>query len=302
MELPEYSVGLENFEKGVDELKAEIVRLEQEADRAEEDWTYAMELQLEKEKLEKKLEAKKDALYFYQSNSMINIPAIKRSTIQKRVEEERGGLFGMIADALVGTKSELQSVEICDSTEWDIYIKERNDILDRHNREIASYQSQLDKIPSTDVKKIEKIMHHKAEGLSRKRAELLTYEQNFSEKIKKQEELQLRRQKSEINNYVNMLAEEFDSQCKQSFRKNQDAQINVIMELIGGSIRKQIELKQKELDLLEQSLNSAVSERNERIEKIKVEQSEMKVILTTALDIEEDLNSIKVNMITEEKL
>lgn len=202
----------------------------------------------------------------------------------------------------MGNKRKIESVEVCDKSDRDEYLRNRNAILEKHDKEIAKYQEQLDNLTFADVKAAERIAHRRAEALSEKRAELATFQQNFADKVKKQGELQLKRQKTIINEYVDDLSEDFIKQCKENFKNNHKAQVNVIIELIGSSITKQIELKQKELELLNQQLDAAVSERNERISKINEELNEMKTILSTALDIETDINSIQIDVITEENL
>lgn len=302
LDLPEYSIGLENFEKGMDELKAEIEKLRKEADEGEDDWERAMELNQKRETLENKLAAKIDAKDFFEENSMTCIPPVKIRTEQREVKIKREGVLGGIATFFVGNKRKIESVEVCDKSDRDEYLRNRNAILEKHDKEIAKYQEQLDNLTFADVKAAERIAHRRAEALSEKRAELATFQQNFADKVKKQGELQLKRQKTIINEYVDDLSEDFIKQCKENFKNNHKAQVNVIIELIGSSITKQIELKQKELELLNQQLDAAVSERNERISKINEELNEMKTILSTALDIETDINSIQIDVITEENL
>lgn len=302
LELPEYTVGLGDFDNKVDELKAEINRLREETDKSDDDWARAMELSAKKETLERKLEAKQEARTFYEENSMTCIPDTRIRTESESVAVSRGGIFGGLVDFFLGSKHEMRPVEVCDSQERDAYLQNRQKILERRDKEIEALQTQLDSIPASDVKAAERIAHRKAEALSEKRAELIAYQEAFSEKIRRQGERQLKHQKDEINNYIDTLSGDFVAQCKASFRENRDAQVNVMTELIGGSIARQIELKKQELDLLVEKSNMAVSERNERINRINEEQSEVKSFLSAALDIQSDIESMKVDVIAEEEL
>lgn len=302
LDLPEYSIGLEQFEKNMDELKAEIEKLCKEAEQSEDDWACAMAINQERQALESKLAAKKEAKDFYEENSMNVIPGVKVRTEQREVVTKRRGLAGAIQWIFVGNKHEFKPVEITDRTERDEYLKNRDAILARHDKEIDGFQAQLEKLSVADVTAAERIARRKADALSEKRAELAAFQQNFADKVKKQGELQLKRQKSAINEYVDVLSADLVTQCRASFRKSRDAQADVIIQLIGSSITKQIELKQKELDLLRQKLNTAISERNDRIKNINEEQNEMKEILSNALDIEEEINGIQADTITEEEI
>lgn len=299
LELPEYSIGLEQFEKKKAEIEAEIEKLRKEADQGGDDLAHAMEIDIRRHELEKKLEAEKNARDFYETNSMTSIPAPNIRTEQKEFVIKSDGILGMLRNVVIGKKHELRSVEVVDRTEYEQHMRDRQVKLERYEREIKDCETQLANLSSKSVTAAEKIAHRRAEALSKKRDDLVAFEENFANQVREKGDKQLRRQKHAINDYIETLSREFIHQCEMSFNKNKNAQAGVITRLVGGSIAKQIELNQKELELLSQKQNLAIAEKNERIHKINAELDEIKAVLSTALGIEEEINSIKTDKIME---
>lgn len=71
---------------------------------------------------------------------------------------------------------------------------------------------------------------------------------------------------------------------------------------VGVNITGQINLKKRELEALKSKSDAAVAEKDRRKTEIEAQTASLKEILIAALDIESDINDIRVDVIAEEKL
>ena len=300
--LPEYSVGLEEYEKETERLKTEIKQAEEVAEKYENDLMMAMKADNDRKSLERKLESIKQARNFYEENSETCIPTVQRRVEQKEVITKRGGIGGAIAFILNGRKREWKEVEVLDHSERDDYLKRRDNRLKKYDDEIDQLDAEIQRCAVADSAAAQKAAERKARLLTERKNELQTYESNFAKKLKEENLIQIKKLKRNVEDYVDEMVDDFTKQCRTEFRKTRDIQINLMTDLIGRSIKKQIEGKQQELELLKRQLESAVSERNIRKTELESELADIMSILSNVLNIESAIRDIKEDVITEEAI
>jgi len=299
--LPEYHVGLEEYEKEIERLKLEIEQARSKAEKYEDDLMKVMDIESRKRTLEKELKEEKLARKFYEENSASLIPDARTRTEEKEYVRKRRGVWGKIRD-FFSKKVEYKNVEVIDTSDRDRYLGEREQRLKKYDDEINQLSADAKRYAGVDASVVEKVAERKANLLAERKNDLLAYQKEFAEKIKKENSAQLRKQKQEVENYIDEMTDEFIRQSRTEFRKTRDTQLKAMTNLIGRSIKKQIEGKQQELELLKKQLERAVSERNTRKAELESELAEIKSILSDALSIESAIRDIKEDVIAEEAI
>ena len=160
----------------------------------------------------------------------------------------------------------------------------------------------LESSGTESARAIEKQLARLNELRERKREALRAYEEEASKEMAEKYQLALKRQKNEINSYIDSVTDQFISDVKRSFRKERDIQLSVMKDSVGVNITGQINLKKRELEALKSKSDAAVAEKDRRKTEIEAQTASLKEILIAALDIESDINDIRVDVIAEEKL
>ncbi len=298
MELPTVTMGLEEFDRNITEMKDEIEKLSNEVDKSEIDLAVILDCQARMDDLKRKIEDKQRAKELYEETSYTNAPQAKYKVEYKEVVTKRY----MLDFLFHGNSHEMRPIEIMDTRERDEYLANRQQIIDKRDSEITDLQKELDKFVGGNSTAAQVVVKRKNEKLSQKKAELRQYETDYAEKIKKEASRQLRLQKNAVSAFLDEIADEYITKCKSSFQKDLNAQIVIITDLAGGAIKKQIELKQKDLELLIKKRDNSVAERNERIRLLNEEKDGIRSILEKAIDLESQIKDMECDVIKEETL
>lgn len=300
LELPEFSVGIEEYQQQEKCLLDEIDKLRQEAEKSFDDYELQLQLQSKRDCLERQLEQRREAREVYEQNSMALAPPARVSQEQVREGHWRDGILGFIGTLIIGKKYETKIVDVVDTKERDAFLQQRKAILDQRSQEIQSYESKLAECADVNPAEAERIAQRKQRALEAREKEIEKLQQEFNEKVRHQSAAQFRKQKVEIGNYVDEMVDDIKKETRNKFRKQRDALLNVMTELVAGSVRKQIELKQQEIQLLQSKNETAVSERDERIVCINNQLAGIKSILEESLAVKEEIDSIATDIIAEE--
>lgn len=293
LELPSVKIGLEEYEKEASRLKAEIKNLEQEAEKASDDMLAAMLLDQQRQLLEEKLRAKQEQKEHYEeTHSLLYAPEIK----QREKAETRKKWFNKFG------KTEIQYVKVYDSTERDEFIAERNKKLSRYDDQIAQIEEQLAALPVAHSNKREEYYKRKDRLVQERRSELIKHEKDFAEKIKSTRKHALKMQKNEIEEYVDRSTDDFITQAKKEFRNNRNIHVDVMKDMIGGSVVTKINRMNQELTLLEEKMKNAASERTENISRLTDQQNGIIQLMSKALELQSEVSDIEADVIKEEAL
>lgn len=290
LELPSVKIGLEEYEKEASRLKAEIKNLEQEAEKASDDMFAAMLLDQQRQLLEEKLRAKQEQKEHYEeTHSLLYAPEIK----QREKAEPIKKWFG---------KTEIRYIKVYDSTEREEYIAERNKRLSNFDDDIAKLEEKISNLPTAQFKKREEYSKRKDRLVQERRSELIKHEKEFAEKIKSTRKFALKKQKDEIEGYIEQSTDVFIKQAKKEFRSNRNIHVDVMKDMIGGSVVKKIDRMNQELTMLEEKMKNAASERTENISRLTDQQNGIIQLMSKALELQSEVSDIEADVIKEEAL
>lgn len=305
LEVTVMETGIEKYSEETERLKAEIDKISQDIIAADERHEDAFELERKRLRLEQQLADNREKKEWIMRETLSNVPEDRIIEVEDVEYVSRGGIFGTIADILIGKKLEKKINRVVDSTARKEYERRKDDIISEHNSEENRIRQEMERLESSgteSARAIEKQLARLNELRERKREALRAYEEEASKEMAEKYQLALKRQKNEINSYIDSVTDQFISDVKRSFRKERDIQLSVMKDSVGVNITGQINLKKRELEALKIKSDAAVAEKDRRKTEIEAQTASLKEILIAALDIESDINDIRVDVIAEEKL
>lgn len=163
-------------------------------------------------------------------------------------------------------------------------------------------EAEIRKISESDVDLLQKAFKRKEKKRSELRAELNAYQEKFAADIKVKCEAALKIAKKNILRYMDDSKEEFVKDVKREFANRRAIQLTTMEQLIGQSVINKIEIKKKEIEILENKMKDAINERDSSVEKLCVQLEGVNGLMKKALDLASDINSIRVDMIKEQTI
>ena len=291
LDLPSVKIGLENYEKEKNEMKAEIRRLEIEAEKAQDNKIKSMKIEQQRKMLEDKLlRVEEQREHYEETHSLLYAPEIKHRENPVWV---RTGWFG---------RKDLRYEKVDDPTERNEYLAERRKRISAYDQKIKKIEDEIAAIPDSDYEGFEEKNRLLERKIQEKRDDLLAYERAYAEKVKSTKKMALKNQKEQIYHFLNESTSEFLKDAKNIFRKNRNNQIDILNNLIGGSIIAKINRKDQELTLLEEKMKNAALEKEKNIMRLTDQQNVLLDLLNKAAELEGDVNDIEEDVIKEEAL
>ena len=300
LELPEYEIGIEEFTKRENQLKAEYAALEQQAAESIDAVENQIDISNRRNAIEKKLEQCKEARNAYEQNSFALAPPVEKSMQKQNIEQDRGGVIGKIQKLFVGKKTVTIDVEVINDSERKEYMENRSKIINRYDSEMEKYEKQLSETSSANVAEKKRIAAMKERARKAKEAELKAFQDNMKEKIQRQCASQLRKQKSNIRDYIEEIADDMKKETRNKFKDRRDGLMNAMNELVAGSVRKQIDLKQQEIELLQKNIDKDAADRNARLEVIEKRLLYITNLLSESFALRDDIDNVETDYIKEE--
>lgn len=291
LDLPSVKIGLENYEKEKNEMKAEIRRLEIEAEKAHDNKIKSMKIEQQRKMLEDKLlRVEEQREHYEETHSLLYAPEIKHRENPVWVKTR---YFG---------RKELRYEKVDDPTERNEYLAERRKRISAYDQKIKKIEDEISAIPDSDYEGFEEKNRLLERKIQEKRDDLLAYERAYAEKVKSTKKMALKNQKEQIYHFLNESTSEFLKDAKNIFRKNRNNQIDILNNLIGGSIIAKINRKDQELTLLEEKMKNAALEKEKNIMRLTDQQNVLLDLLNKAAELEGDVNDIEEDVIKEEAL
>ena len=291
LDLPSVKIGLENYEKEKNEMKAEIRRLEIEAEKAQDNKIKSMKIEQQRKMLEDKLlRVEEQREHYEETHSLLYAPEIKHRENPVWVKT---GWFG---------RKEPRYEKVDDPTERNEYLAERRKRISAYDQKIKKIEDEIAAIPDSDYEGFEEKNRLLERKIQEKRDDLLAYERAYAEKVKSTKKMALKNQKEQIYHFLNESTSEFLKDAKNIFRKNRNNQIDILNNLIGGSIIAKINRKDQELTLLEEKMKNAALEKEKNIMRLTDQQNVLLDLLNKAAELEGDVNDIEEDVIKEEAL
>ena len=290
LEIKSVKTGLEDFEKKCAELKKQIEEQEQIINTAEDDLIKVMAANRKKDILEKQLVSKREAMQTFEENSQIYMP----KGVKKQGEPYvlKTGWF----------KRQVVYPEVIDYSDRDQYIAEQSKIRQRYETEISRIEGELSSIPDSEVESRQKAFERKEKKRNELRAELNTYQEKFAADIKVKCKAALEVAKRTILRYLDESKEGYLKEVKKDFANRRAIQLTTMEQLIGQSVICKIEMKKKEIELLENKLKDAVEERDSSVQKLDLQLEGVNTLMKKALDLQSNIDSIRVDVIKEQAI
>ncbi len=293
LELPEVKSGIDTFLKKETELREEIERLRIEIDDDDINILQTAKNEDRIDSIERELKELKKQREKFEEDSILYTPEIEKRQERK---ESKVGWF-------IFKKTKVEWIDVVDDSKRIEYQENVNKTLAKRDKEIAELTRQLDSMPRSENLEI---MQHKRERknalLSERRAEMERMQREFSDKIRIDSEDALKKQKRQIEAYLDNMTKEYESENKKRFRNERASQLALIEGIIAGSVKKKLELKRQELETLEKKFNIAVSERNQMIAAIEEQSRYVGELISRAAVLEGDIDSIKTDSIKDEEI
>ena len=302
LELTTLSLGLEEFDKKAEALKAEIDRLEKNAEESNRSVIAAMKKKQEKEKLERELKEINQRKNEYEENSMYYAPEIRHTQCEIREKQWRGGIIGTFADVLFGRKTVSNMYDKTDDTERKNYLSDREKRIKKYETERDEVKKNLKAYDDVDVDTADYNAKNSQERLDKKRQELADFENRYDNEIQNKKDKMLKIRQNEITEYIDDVVKDFRAKARKDFQSKSKVQIEVMSDIIGSSVRKKIDVKKQELDNINKTISAAVEEKNARITVIQQQLEEISEIFKSAFEIKDDIDLIEVDSIKEEDI
>lgn len=289
LEIKSVKTGLEDFEKTCDAFKKQIKEQEEIINSAEDDLIKVMDANRKKEMLEKQLSDKIKAMQEFEANSRIYMPG---GVVRREASTLKVGLL----------KKQVVYQDVIDYSDRKEYKLEQSQIRSRYENEISRLEAEISKIPESEVESRRKAFERKENKRNELRMELNAYQERFNANIKVKCKAALKVAKKTILRYLDDAKEEFVKDVKREFANRRAIQLTTMEQLIGQSVISKIEIKKKEIEMLENKLKDAVNERDSSIQKLCTQLEGVKVLMKKALDLESEIDSIRVDVIKEQTI
>lgn len=290
LEIKSVKTGLESFEKTCAELKRQIEAQEEIVNGADDDLIKVMAANRRKDSLEKQLASKREAMQLFEQNSLMYMPKVIKRQGEPIVKKR--GWFG----------SFIYYPEVMDSSDRDQYIAQQSTIRQKYENEILSLEQELSKIPDTEVESRQKAFERKERKYFELKVELKAYQEKFAADIKVKCKASLEVAKKAIARYLDESEQDYIKEVKKDFSNRIATQIIIMEQLIGQSVISKIETKKKEIELLENKLKDAVEARDSSVNKLNMQLQGVNALMNKALDLESDIESIRVDTIKEQTI
>lgn len=302
LELEDVDLGLESFEQEISAMRDEIRQIQEALDNAEEGSARARKLERERSRFESKLQSTEDAKRWYEQNAMQMIPSVSRTTVTKTDYRSRGGLFGRIGDFFVGPKAYQISDVVQDSSERDQYISDMKDNVSGYERKISEIEAQISALAGVDSEEEDRKVRKLERDHEAARKELEDARARLRDTMKERCAKALKKQKNEIEDYLYYVSDEIKSQVGEQFDEERNSRLAAVMKMIEAPVRAKITRRQEELEMLKKQARASEADKKKRETELNEKLGELRTLLDQALNIKQDIESVKIDVIQQQEL
>ena len=294
-----FEVGLKEMDEKIRVLESELKILQAEVDGAEEQYYHEKAIE------RKIVELKNDIRSLQDRRDTVEVqmlPPVERYTKEVHTKEHRGGILGTIGWILFGGKNVTHHEFDSDSSEHDAAEKERNRRSAELREQIGSNQAKLKDFGEVDSSRAELIQIRKMAQVEAMRNKLEALMRENTEKIETKYNKEIKKIKRELSRYCDAITEELNIQVKKTLRNSEQNYIEIVLEIVEGTLKDTLNDKMKRLEQLEEQLNSSEEDRNKRIEALNIKVEKINELIGKASDLQTNLSSISVDQIKQEAI
>lgn len=293
------SIGLAEMDKNTSDIEDRIRSLESQRSNAESDRRSAKKAERERNALKSELE------YIRSKEELIRKQYIPEANtrVEKSMEKEgRGGILGFIGNILIGEKDVQKEKLVTDDKDKKEAINNINDQLKQNSEEQNNIQQQISSLNNYDYQDAHSAVRSYDSRLERMNDELLRIREANIAEMKEKSKTIINSAKNKLSNHCEDLAEDFSKQMKKELKELEKMNVDLISNVVIGTIRLQIEKQEAEIEKLLSHLQGAEDEKNQKIKHCTDNIAEIKAILSEASDIYVDVDSLEVDTIKRENI
>lgn len=300
--LPEYQLGLDSYDEEIKRLEKEQEELKRKEEEVADDWEKEMEIKRQRESLAARIEDERSKRDKLEQDKLFAAPPPenKQRTIMREVP--RGGLVGGAMNLLFGNKVIPETENYIDRSALEDHNKKYDEMIHAHDVRVTLMEKQLHDLGPAEAEKKEKLLKRIEMERENRAKELRAFQEKAVEDYKKKNELQLKKLKNYLIDYVEELLRDFNAECKKQFKEQRKALQGVMADGIRFSVTQKIELKQKELEHQKQLSETAVNERDTDLKRYEQENARIVELSKELFDIQSELENTSVNTIKQEAL
>lgn len=297
-------LGIEKYEEKIKELEDVLDKKRDELDKKEVSKLRLRALEREKENLVSSIENYKVMKQSYEDMTA-QLPSREYRDYMKNEKVSRGGLFGIIGNALFGKKNiQTAASECINEDEINNFKKIREERMSQYNTEINELKSKLDNVSKScngieevelatkKIKMEEKAIQDKIEAMQQE------YKENY---IKKNKSALLKR-KGELESYFEEITEEYSDAINRELRSKRDIFVEMTKNIISNDLNSKLENKNNEYKLLKNKLKASQHEKEKYISELKETIENVNKLIEEAVYLQIDIESEEVNTIQEETI
>lgn len=293
---------VEKNEAELAELKKQMSKIRQNILDLKKD---SIEAQVSEEQIAEK-EAELRDLRNNRANYNANfvVPDIHYRETPEWKQGSRGGLLGGIAWLLVGSKKELVTTQVADTTARDIAIEERDKYIKGIDEEIDKVKEEKAKIKmgAKSSKSINIEIEEQREKIERIQEEYANKQKKFIENMKKNSKRACKRMARDIEYYVEDCSENFASSMSDYLNSQKKRYLELTKDTFRGSIQREINKQSQKLNRIIETLNTEGKEREEKIQSLAQNVEKINNLLDESIQIKTDLESNLKDIIEQEDL
>lgn len=294
-----FEVGLKEMDEKIKVLDGELKTLQAEVDGAEEQYYHEKAIERKMVELKNDIRSLQDRRDTVEAQML---PPVERYTKEVHIQEHRGGILGTIGWILFGGKNVTHHEFDSDSSEHDAAEQERNRRSTELGEQIGSIQAELKDFGEVDSSRAELIQIRKMAQVEAMRNKLEALMRENTEKIETKYNKEIRKIKRELIGYCDAITEELNLQVKKTLRNSEQNYIEIVLEIVEGTLKDTLNDKKKRLEQLEEQLNSSEEDRNKRIEALNIKVEKINELIGRASDLQINLSSIPVDQIKQEAI
>lgn len=294
-------VGLDGMDRRKEERRRELEELRRQQESLEKDCIAAKKIEKKIEKVEKEIEKYEEKIDKIKNSPL---PEIQRYFEFESREEARGGLFGGVANFLVGKKTEKVQVRKVDDSERKEEEARRNkeieeimklkEAKEKERNQYSQSCRSSDEIDYEKWKVDEKILRKEKEDEKERESDI--------ERIEEIEKKNLKKLKTEVTEWC----EEQGGELKEEVSEHRKELEKTITELVVANIEEEVRraiLKEKDkMEGLLEVQKNAENGLREKLQLLEEKENRLSVIYNEAVDLGNELEMESVDVLEEVSL
>lgn len=294
-----FEVGLKEMDEKIKNLESELKILQAEANEAEEKYYNEKALERKKDELKNEIKSLQERKNIVESQML---PPIYRDIKEVHTKEHRGGVIGTIGRVLFGGKNVTYHENVTDSTEHDLAMKERDKQSDELRKQITDIQNELKEFKEVNSSYSEMLQIRKMAEVEEMRNRIENLMRENTEKIEVKYKKEIRKIKRELTDYCDTITGELNNQVKKLLRNSEMNYIEIVLDMVEGTLKESLIDKKKQLENLEEQLSASEGERNKRIDVLETKIEKINELIGMASDLQINLSSIPIDEIKQETI